>query len=41
MLILGTSVHERIFQIGPTILALKSDKGRVGEGGNHPPQGFP
>ena len=28
-LILGTSGHEKIFQIGPTILALKLDKGRV------------
>ena len=34
------SSHEKIFQIGPTILALKLDKGRVlgggGGGGNHP-----
>ena len=35
-LILGTYVHEKIFQIGPTILALKSDKGRVLGGGHHP-----
>ena len=32
-LILGTSVHEKIFQIGPTVLALKLDKGRVLGGG--------
>ena len=38
-LILGTSVHEKVFQIGPTVLALKLDKGRVlggGGGGNCP-----
>ena len=35
-LILETSVHEKIFQIGPTVLALKLDKGRVLGGGNHP-----
>ena len=28
-LILGTSVHEKIFQIGSTVLDLKLDKGRV------------
>ena len=28
-LILGTFVHEKIFQIGPTVLALKLDKERV------------
>ena len=28
-LILGASVHKKIFQIGPTVLALKLDKGRV------------
>ena len=28
-LILGTSVYEKIFQIGPTVLALKLEKGRV------------
>ena len=32
-LILGASVHEKIFQIGPTVLALKLDKGRVLAGG--------
>ena len=32
-LILGTSVHEKIFQTGPTVLALKLDEGRVLEGG--------
>ena len=32
-LILRTSVHEKIFQIGPTVLALKLDKGRVLGGG--------
>ena len=26
---LGASVHEKIFQIGPTVLALRLDKGRV------------
>ena len=37
-LILGTSVHEKNFQIGPTVLALKLErKGRVLGGGNHPP----
>ena len=36
-LILGTSAHEKIFQIGNTILALKLDKGRVLGGGNPPP----
>ena len=35
-LILRTSVHEKNFQIGPTVLALKLDKGRVLGGGNHP-----
>ena len=35
--ILGTSVHEKNSQIGPTVLALKLDKGRVLESGNHPP----
>ena len=41
--ILETSVHEKHFQIGPTVLALKLDKGRVLGGGkgscrdiNHP-----
>ena len=28
-LILRTSVHEKKFQIGPTVLALKLDEGRV------------
>ena len=28
-LIPGTTVYEKIFQIGPTVLALKIDKGRV------------
>ena len=28
-LILGSSVHQKICQIGPTILALKLDTGRV------------
>ena len=28
-LILGASVHEKMFQIGATVLALKLDKGRV------------
>ena len=28
-LILGTSVHQKIFRIGPIVLALKVDKGRV------------
>ena len=28
-----TSAHEKIFQIGPTVLALKLDKGRVLGGG--------
>ena len=28
-LILGTSVHERIFQVGPTVLALKLGKERL------------
>ena len=32
-LILGTSVHEKIFQIGLTVLALKLDKRRVLGGG--------
>ena len=27
--ILGASVHEKKFQIGPTVLALKLDKGRM------------
>ena len=42
-LILGTSVHEKIFQIGPTVLALKLDEERVlggGGGGNHLPWTF-
>ena len=33
MLILGTSVHERSFQTGPTVLAIKLDKWRVLGGG--------
>ena len=35
-LILGTSVHEKIFQIGPTVLVLKLNERRVlgGGGGN-------
>ena len=28
---------EKMFQIGPTVLALKSDKERVLGSGNHPP----
>ena len=32
-LILETSVRKKFFQIGPTVLALKLDKGRVLEGG--------
>ena len=37
-LILGTSVHGKLFQIGPTVLALKLHKGRVlGGGGWQPP----
>ena len=41
-LILGTSVHEKIFQIGPTVLALKLDEGRVlwGEGASTLPWTF-
>ena len=36
-LILRTSVYQNIFQIGPTILALELDKGRVlGGGGGQP-----
>ena len=36
-LILGTSVHEKIFKIRPTVLALELDKGRVLVGGRQPP----
>ena len=38
-LVFGTSVHEKSFQIGPTVLALKLDKERVlgGGGGWHTP----
>ena len=36
-LIFGASVHEKIFQIGPTVLALKLDKGRVLGGVWQPP----
>ena len=36
-LILGTSFHKKIVQIGPTVLALKLDEGRVLGGGNHHP----
>ena len=41
-LILDTSVHENIFHIGPTVLALKLDEGIVLEGrrGNHPHELF-
>ena len=35
-LVIVTSVHDKIFQIRPAILALKLDQGRAG-GGNHPP----
>ena len=35
-LILGRSVHGKIFQIGPTVLALKLDKDSVLGGANHP-----
>ena len=38
-LILGTSVHEKNFQIGPAVLALKLDEQRAlegGGGGSHP-----
>ena len=38
-LILGASVHQKIFQIGPTVLALKLDKGRV-QGVAQPPWTF-
>ena len=36
-LILGTSAHEKMFQIGPTILALKLDKGGGCWGWQPPP----
>ena len=36
-LILETSVHENIFHIGPTVLALKLDEGRAMEGGGGQP----
>ena len=39
-LVLGTSVHEKIFQIGPTVLALKLDKGRVLGWWQLPPMDF-
>ena len=35
-LILGTSFHEKIFQVGPTVLVLKIDQ-REGTGGWQPP----
>ena len=34
---LGLLSMKKYFQIGPTVLALKLDKGRVRGGGNHPP----
>ena len=39
-LILGASVHQKIFQIGPTVLALKLDKGGCREGVAQPPWTF-
>ena len=40
-LAVGSSVHEKIFQIGPTFLALKLDKGRVlGVATTPPPYGL-
>ena len=41
-LIIGTSVHEKMFQMGPTGLALKLDECRVLEvgSGNQPPWTF-
>ena len=38
-LILGTSVHEKMLQIGPTVLALKLDNGRM-LGGTTPSSTF-
>ena len=38
-LILGASVHQKIFQIGPTVLALKLGNGRV-QGVAQPPWTF-